>query len=296
MNTGKPDWDLYRSFLAVAREGSLSAAARSLGLTQPTLARHVEDLERALGTTLFVRSQRGLSPTDVARDLIPYAETLAATADALIRAASGDGGAIAGTVRISASEIMGAEVLPPILAALRERHPALAFELVLTNAVEDLMQREADIAVRMVAPSQGALVARHVGRIPLGFHAHRRYLDRAGTPRTAADLAAHTLIGFDRGSAAIRAMAARMPALDGLRFALATDSDIAQLAAIRAGFGIGICQVPIAARDPDLVRVLPDAVTLSLDTWIVMHEDLRASPRCRATFDGLVEGLAPPME
>ncbi|SHO62824.1 DNA-binding transcriptional regulator, LysR family [Pseudoxanthobacter soli DSM 19599] len=296
MNTRKPDWDLYRSFLAVAREGSLSAAARSLGLTQPTLARHVEDLERALGTTLFVRSQRGLSPTDVARSLIPHAETLAATADALIRAASGDGGDVAGTVRISASEIMGAEVLPPILAALRERHPALAFELVLTNAVEDLMQREADIAVRMVAPTQGALVARHVGRIPLGFHAHRRYLDRAGTPRTTADLAAHALIGFDRGSAAIRAMAARVPALDGLRFALATDSDIAQLAAIRAGFGIGICQVPIAARDPDLVRLLPDAVTLSLDTWIVMHEDLRASPRCRATFDGLVEGLAPAME
>ncbi len=296
MNSPKPDWDLYRSFLAVAREGSLSAAARSLGLTQPTLARHVEDLERALGTTLFVRSQRGLSPTDVARDLIPYAETLAATADALIRAASGDGAAIAGTVRISASEIMGAEVLPPILARLRERNPGLAFELVLTNAVEDLMQREADIAVRMVAPSQGALVARHIGRIALGFHAHRRYLARAGTPRTTADLASHALIGFDRGSAAIRAMAARMPALDGLRFALATDSDIAQLAAIRAGFGIGICQVPIAARDPDLVRLLPDAVTLSLDTWIVMHEDLRASPRCRAAFDGLVEGLADAVE
>lgn len=296
MNSQKPDWDLYRSFLAVAREGSLSAAARSLGLTQPTLARHVEDLERALGTTLFVRSQRGLSPTDVARDLIPYAETLAATADALIRAASGDGGAIAGTVRISASEIMGAEVLPPILARLREPNPGLAFELVLTNAVEDLMQREADIAVRMVAPSQGALVARHIGRIALGFHAHRRYLARAGTPRTTADLASHALIGFDRGSAAIRAMAARVPALDGLRFALATDSDIAQLAAIRAGFGIGICQVPIAARDPDLVRLLPEAVTLSLDTWIVMHEDLRASPRCRAAFDGLVEGLADAVE
>lgn len=296
MNSQKPDWDLYRSFLAVAREGSLSAAARSLGLTQPTLARHVEDLERALGTTLFVRSQRGLSPTDVARDLIPYAETLAATADALIRAASGDGAAIAGTVRISASEIMGAEVLPPILARLRERNPGLAFELVLTNAVEDLMQREADIAVRMVAPSQGALVARHIGRIALGFHAHRRYLARAGTPRTTADLASHALIGFDKGSAAIRAMAARVPALDGLRFALATDSDIAQLAAIRAGFGIGICQVPIATRDPDLVRLLPDAVTLSLDTWIVMHEDLRASPRCRAAFDGLVEGLADAVE
>jgi DNA-binding transcriptional LysR family regulator len=291
MSHTDPSWDLYRTFLAVLREGSLSGAARALGLTQPTIGRHIEALEQAIGFQLFTRSPHGLAATEAALELRPYAEALSSTAASLLRAASGQGGAVKGTVRVSASEIVGVEVLPPILAALRERHPELVIELALSNAVEDLLRRHADIAVRMVEPSQEALVVRRLGTITLGLHAHRRYLARQGTPKRLEDLATHSVIGFDRETPAIRSMLKRVPRLDVSRFALRTDSDLAQLAAIRAGFGIGICQVALAERDRDLVRVLPDALELKLGTWLAMHENLRSTPRCRIVFDALAAGL-----
>lgn len=292
MNT-EPSWDLYRTFLAVLREGSLSGAARMLGLTQPSIARHIDALEGHIGARLFLRSQRGLVPTDAALDLAPYAESLEKTSAALLRAASERrGGAVCGTVRVSASEVMGVEHLPPILARLRAKHPGLTIELALTNAVDDLLQREADIAVRMIEPVQQTLLARRCGSIAIGFHAHRDYLARRGTPRSLDDLSNFDLIGFDKETPAIRRHLSRFPQLGRPSFALRADSDLAQLAAIRAGFGIGVCQVPIAARSPDLVRVLPDAFSLDLGLWVVMHEDLKSSSRCRAVFDALAEGLA----
>lgn len=288
-----PDWNLYRSFLAVVETGSLSGAARALALTQPTIARHVEALEAALGCDLFTRSPQGLAPTEAATALAPYARTLAATSAALLRAASGVGAAVRGTVRITCSDIVGAEILPPMLARLRARHPDLDVELALTDAVEDLLRRDADIAVRMVPPSQDALIARSLGTVPLGLYGHRGYLARKGTPETLADLADHDLIGYDRETPALRAMAARLPLGDlPIRFALRTDSNLAQLAALRAGFGLGFAQTPLAARDPNLMRVLADTVELPLPVWLAMHEDLRSSPRCRAVFDALAEGLA----
>jgi DNA-binding transcriptional LysR family regulator len=287
----EPDWSLYRSFLAVLREGSLSGAARALGLTQPTIARHIGALEQAIGFELFTRSQQGLTATDGALELRPYAETLAATAAAMLRAASAQGTIIKGTVRVSASEIMGAEVLPPILAHLREEHPALEIELQLSNAVENLLRRDADIAVRMVEPAQEALVVRRLGSVTLGLHAHRHYLARAGVPASLESLQGHSLIGYDRETPAIRAMRQQMPGFETISFALRTDSDIAQLMAIRAGFGIGICQVALARRDAELERVLPADFDLKLGIWLAMHENLRSTPRCRAVFDGLAAGL-----
>ncbi len=288
----EPSWDLYRTFLHVLRERSLSGAARALGLTQPTVARHIDTLEAAVGYDLFLRTQRGLAPTEAAIELGTYAQSLASTSAALMRAASGHAREVSGVVRISASEVVGIEHLAPILARLRQRHPGLILELVLSNSVEDLLRREADIAVRMVEPAQDVLVSRHAGAIPLGFHAHRDYVARRGTPASMEELAGHDLIGFDRETPAIRSFLKRYPAIQRASFALRTDSDVAQLAAIRAGFGIGICQVPLAARSPDLVRVLADAFSPELGVWIVMHEDLRSSPRCRAVFDALVEGMA----
>jgi len=291
MNVTEPDWSLYRSFLAVLREGSLSGAARTLGLTQPTLARHIEALEEAVGFKLFTRSQQGLAATEGALELKPYAESLAATTAAMMRVASGQGRTIKGTVRVSASEIIGAEVLPAIFSSLREQHPQLEIELVLSNAVDNLLRRDADIAVRMVEPAQEALVVKRLGSVTLGLHAHRRYLARAGAPRNLKDLRDHSLIGFDRETPEIRSMRQRAPGLESIRFALRTDSDIAQLMAIKAGFGIGICQVALARRDADLERVLPTAFELKLGMWVAMHESLRSTPRCRAVFDGLTSGL-----
>ncbi len=285
-------WELYRTFLGVLSEGSLSGAARALGITQPTVGRHISSLESALGVSLFTRSRTGLLPTEAALALRSYAEGMRSTAAALQRAAASHGAGVRGTVRISASEVVGAEILPPILRELREHHPDLSIELVLTNRIQDLLQREADIAVRMTEPKQDALMARRVSARIVGLHAHRDYLARRGTPRTTAELPSHSLIGFDAETPFIRAARKTHPVWTRESFSLRADSDLAQLALIRAGCGIGACQVGIATRDPNLVRVLPTHFELKLETWVTMHEDLRSSPRCRVTFDALVRGLS----
>jgi len=291
MTDTEPSWEWYRTFLNVLETGSLSAAGRAMGLTQPTVGRHIDCLETALGLKLFTRSFDGFAPTDAALELQPYAAGVAATAAALRRVASSHGSGVRGTVRLTASEIISVEVLPPILAALRNEHPLLTIELVMSNRPDDLLHREADIAVRMFRPEQDALVAKRVGGIDIGLHAHKRYLSAHGTPKSIADLPAHTLIGFDRENAFIRRLLTQYPWLSRASLAFRANSDLAQLAAIRAGFGIGICQSALAAKDKSLVRLLPDAFSLTMDTWVALHEDLRQSARCAATFAALVAGL-----
>lgn len=286
----KIGWELHRSLLAVLREGSLSGAARRLGITQPTVGRHIKALEHALGQTLFTRSPSGLLPTEAARPLRDLAEGMDSMAAALERAASSRGDGVHGVVRVSASEVIGAEVLPPVLARLREQHPELTIELALSNRVQDLLRREADIAVRQVRPRQRQLVARRIGDLEVGLHAHPAYLARRGTPRSMSELAGHTVIGYDQPTAYQRAATRRVGGIGRDQFALRADSDLAQLALIRAGAGIGICQVPIARRD-GLERVLARPFSLSLETWVTMHEDLRTSARCQAVFAALVAGL-----
>jgi DNA-binding transcriptional LysR family regulator len=288
----EPGWELYRTFLEVLREGSLSAAARSLGSTQPTVGRHIDALEAALGQSLFVRTQRGFSATEAAEALRPYAESLAATSAALLRVASDRGGGVQGAVRITASDVIAVEVLPPILAELQARHRQLAVELVPSNRIEDLLHRASDIAVRMLRPTQGALVARHIGRIEIGLYAHRAYLDARGTPASLDELDGHTLIGFDRETAFTRALTRQYPWIDRQRLSLRTDSDVAAIAALRAGCGIGACQVGIARRHPELVRLFAEQFVMELDTWLAMHEGLRDVPRCRVAFAALADGLA----
>lgn len=287
-----PDWNLYASFREVMRHGSLSAAARALGLTQPTLGRHVAALEAALGAALFTRSPQGLTPTAAALELLPRVEDMHAAARAAARAVSGGPAGEAGVVRLTASEMIGGVVLPPILAAFREAHPGVVVELVLTNRNEDLLRRDADIAVRMVRPSQSALVARRIGTVAIGLFAHRRYAERHGLPRTVDDLAGHPLIGFDRDDIARRSIATEGPMVSREAFAFRCDSDLAQLAALRAGFGIGGCQLGVAAGDPDLTPVLPGLVRFELEMWLAMHEDLRPVARVRAMYDHLATELA----
>lgn len=292
MAAGEPDWEWYRSFLQVVDSGSLSKAARAMGLSQPTVGRHIDALESALSLTLFTRAPDGFAPTEAARELLPYAAAMANTATALRRAAGSQGDGVHGSVRISASEVVGVEVLPPILAALRANYPRLVIELMLSNQADDLLHREADIAVRMFRPVQDALVAKKIGAIELALFAHPDYLAVHGTPATTAELAGHSLIGYDRRTAFIRAFETQFPWLSRERFALRADSDLAQLAAVRAGFGIGVCQLRLAARAPVLRPVLAGDFSIRLDTWIAMHEDLRDSPRCAVTFAALAEGLS----
>jgi DNA-binding transcriptional LysR family regulator len=286
------EWELYRSFLSVLRAGSLSGAARVLGIAQPTVGRHIAALERALGLALFTRSQTGLLATEAAQALQPHAEAMESTAAALERTAASYGDGVRGVVRVTASEVIGVEVMPAVIATLRQQYPDLNVELVLSNRVQDLLHREADVAVRMTQPKQEQLVARRVGTVELGLHASIDYLARCGEPANLADLARHTLIGYDQVSPFVRAVLQRWPQFQRERVALRTDSDVAQLALIRAGAGIGICQNALARRStPALVRLLPAEFAMPLETWVTMHEDLRDSPRCRVTFDALVQAL-----
>ncbi|WP_448097572.1 LysR family transcriptional regulator [Luteibacter yeojuensis] len=281
-------WEYYRSFLAVLTEGSLSAAARKLGTTQPTVGRHVSALEAAFKQVLFTRTPSGLVPTDAANALKGYVESMQSTAAALEREALSQEQGVQGTVRVSASEVIGIEVVPRALASLRREHPSLKIELMATNRIQDLLRREADIAIRMAPPQQEALVARKVGHVELGLFAHTDYLAERGMPATIAELEMHALIGFDEETPFLRAARAKFPVWSRDVFTLRSDSDVAQLAMIRAGCGIGICQSALARRDERLVRVLPDAFSFLLETWVTMHGDLRGSRRCRTVFDALV--------
>lgn len=282
-------WDHCRSFLGVWRTGSLSAAARASGLTQPTVARHISLMEEALGGgTLFIRSPHGLSPTDLAGALIPHALAMEAASAAMLRTASGAEGGISGAVRISASQIIGVEVLPGMLTRFSADYPGIDFELVATNETSDLLRRDADIAVRMVRPAQGALVAQKAGDIQLAMYAHKDYLARRGRPDTIDALPDHAIVGFDRQTAGLEALQTIGMPLTRDMFAFRTDNDTAQIAALRAGFGIGICQTNLARGNPDLIRLFPEEMSFSLETWITMHEDLRGNRRMRLVFDHLV--------
>ncbi len=291
MSETTPDWDHHRAFLAVVRHGSLSAAARALGVTQPTIRRRLDALEHAMGATLFARARDGMVPTEAAREMRPHAEAMERAAQAFARVASGEADGPAGIVRITASDVMAAEVLPAMLADLRRRSPGLVVELSPSNRNEDLLGGEADVAVRMARPAQAAVLARHVGGIRLGLFAHRAYLDANGTPERLADLGRFALIGPDRDTADLDVLRRLGLDLRSDGVALRVDSHLAQIGAIRAAFGIGVCHVALAARTSDLVAVLPDAFGHRFETWIAMHEDLRRVARVRAVFDHLVRAV-----
>jgi DNA-binding transcriptional LysR family regulator len=285
------DWEDQRTFLAVLETGSLSGAARLLGLAQPTVRRRIEALEAGLGVPLFTRSLTGLTPTLQARDLAIHVRTMAASSQAFVRAASAPEGEIAGTVRITVSEFVGIAVLPAMLLPLRQRYPGLVVEIALSDASADLLGQEADIAVRMHRPRQGALVAQHVGAILLKFFAHGEYIAQHGMPESLEALADHALIGPDRTRADLALVDSVGTGMSRRSFAIRTDSHAAQFACIRAGLGIGVLQMPIGLSDPGLVAVLPGIVVHSLETWLVAHEDIRKSPRVAVVFDHLAKSF-----
>ena len=287
---GAHGWDLYRSFLAVAETGSFTAAARRVGTTQPTIGRHVAALEERLGAALFTRSPRGLVPTTAGLELVRHAEAMAAAAAAAERDTAVGVEAAAGSVRITAGEYVAVEVLPPILLNVTEAHPRLELEILASNRTEDLLLGEADIAVRMAQPSQQALVARRLGTVRLGLFAHRRYIERHGAPATPEEASRHRRIGFDRDTYILQTA---RPAANLRRedFSIRTDNIGVQVAAVRAGLGIGAMHYAAARGDPDLVQVLPDHMVFEREIWLAMHEDLRRVKRVRLVFDALAEGL-----
>jgi DNA-binding transcriptional LysR family regulator len=285
------DWSLIRTFLATLEHGSLLGAARALPSSQPTVGRHIAELESQLGVVLFERTGRGLRPTDTAHRLAEAARGMAAEADRLARCVSGEHAGLAGTVRITASQTAACVLLPPVLTKMRAVLPEIQVELVSSNDVRNLLRREADIAVRMTQPDQASLVAKRIGRIKLSAYAHRSYLQRCGTPQQPQDLLRHDLVGFDTSDAIVKGFEKGGIPMERNRFVLRTDDMLAQAAAVRAGLGIGFTADYLFRGDTDLIALLPMLNIPPLPVWLAVHREIHTSQRIRAVYDFLGEVL-----
>ena len=285
------DWTLIRSFLAALDHGSLLGAARALKASQPTIGRHIAELESQLGVVLFERTGRGLLPSDAALRLAEPARAMETAALKLARTATVGQSAASGSVRITASQPVACVLLPTVLARMRLALPEVQVDLVASNGVSNLLRREADIALRMVQPDQATLIARRIGKVTLGAYAHRDYLRRRGTPRQPEDLLSHALIGHDQVSDIVDGFAAMGYAVQRESFATRTDDLIAYQELVRAGLGIGFLANYVARADPDLVGVLPMLKLPVLPIWLVVHREIRTSQRIRQVFDFLVNAI-----
>jgi DNA-binding transcriptional LysR family regulator len=285
------DWALVRSFLAVLDAGSLMGAARQLQAQQPTLSRHVAELEAQLGAPLFERTGRGVVPTAAALAIADAARQMQQGADALGRTLLRQRDATTGTVRISTSEVAATWLLPPVLAELNAAEPGIQVELVASNLLSNLLRREADIALRMVRPAQASLVARKLGEVPIVAAAHASYLARAGTPRQPADLLQHTLIGYDRDEGIVRGFAALGMPIAREQFALRTDNQLAYGSLVAAGAGIGFVAAYNAAQWPGVQPLLPMLKIPPLPCWLAVHREIRGSKVVRRVYDFLAEAV-----
>lgn len=285
------DWSLVRSFLAALDRGSLLGAARALNASQPTIGRHIAELESQLGVVLFERTGRGLLPSDAALRLAESARAMEGAALKLARSATLDQSGISGSVRISASQPVACVLLPPLLAQMRSVLPDVQVDLVVSNAVSNLLRREADIALRMLQPDQATLVARRVGKVALGVYAHRDYLRRHGTPRQPMDLLSHALVGYDQSPGIIEGFASYGLRMQRENFALRSDDLIAHCEAVRAGLGIGFLANYVAQTDKRLVALLPMLKLPTLPVWLVVHREIRTNQRIRKVFDFLASAV-----
>ena len=285
------DWNQARAFLATAEEGSLSAAARALGLTQPTVGRQIAALEEELGVLLFDRVGRSLTLTQSGLELLEHVRAMGEAAGLVSLTASGRSQSIAGQVCITASDAMSAYILPPVLARLRERAPEIEVEVLASNAIHDLRRREADIAIRHVRPEQPDLIARRIGAATAHLYASTAYLNRHGRPRSPGDLVESTFIGFANPDRMLTALNAFGLSLTPRNFKLVSNSGIAGWEMVKQGLGIGVMSKQIAALTPDVEAVLPRLVSIRFPVWLTTHRELHSSRRIRLVFDLLAEAL-----
>ena len=296
INFMRYSWDYIRTFRAVAQTGSLSAAARALQITQPTVGRHIDLLEEALNMPLFVRSREGMTLTQKGADLAAEAKMMEAAAIGFERHAAGLDEDVTGVVRISANEIFGVMILPRILPGFLQDNPEIEVELIVSNSAANLLQRDADVAIRMFRPTQNDLVARKIAGLPLGFFGHRDYLSAHGEPQTLGDLRSHRLIGMDRETSLIDVGRMLGETFTPRDFAFRCDNILTHIEAIRSGVGIGVTHQGLAAHWPKVDQVLPDIQLPSLDLWIACHSEVRHNKRIRAVMDFLGEALQRPYE
>lgn len=292
MNTTQEfDWSLIRAFVAVADTGSYSAAARKLGSSQPTIGRQIEALEAQLGTRLLEREARGQRVSEAGARLLVHAEEMRQAAARLSLSAAGQGEDLSGTVRITASIVVSHYFLPPIIADLRRNAPEISIELAPSDATENLLFREADIAVRMYRPTQLDVVTKHVGSVEVGIFATKDYLARHGVPETLEDFARHDFVGYDRSTLILDGMRAMGIPAEREMFKVRCDNQTIYVQLLEAGCGLGVIPISAARRNPEMQQILHEMRIPALPIWLTAHEDLRRVPRIRRVFDALADGL-----
>ncbi|MEN0060683.1 MAG: LysR family transcriptional regulator [Myxococcota bacterium] len=286
------DWGWLRSFVAVSESGSLRDASRRIGLSQPTLSRHIQRLEEQLGVSLFDRTGRGLVLSPRGSELYESALGVKSSVDGFVRQASGLDDALEGSVRVTSGRLFGVYFIPQWIQDFRDRHPQITIDVVLDDSEVDLLTREAEIAVRQFRPSQLDLRAKRCGSVAIGFFATRGYLDTHGVPDSLYALSQHALIGYDQRTTILEVSAAMGEPLTRDHFVVRSDDVSMQVAACRAGLGIGSFSQIVGQACPELVEIMPGAIPTAQDVWLVAHPDLHRNPRVRAAFDDLAAWFA----
>lgn len=288
----KFDWNRARAFLVTADEGSLSAAARALKMTQPTLGRQVTALEKELGVVLFERRGRGLELTPGGLDLVEHVRAMGDAANRLSLSASGQSTSLEGSVCITATDVTAVFVLPAIVEKLRRIEPGIDVELIASNSSSDLKRREADIAVRAYRPVQPDLIAKKVSDASARLYASADYLKRIGNPQLQADFGNADFIGIGRTDLLIAALNALGFNLTQRNFPVITDNHIVHWELVKHGVGIGVMPDELGDIEPMVQRALPDLEPLTAELWLAAHREVRTSRRIRRVFDFLAAELS----
>ncbi|MBU2867001.1 LysR family transcriptional regulator [Pacificibacter marinus] len=287
----KFDWNKARAFLVTAEEGSLSAAARALGMAQPTLGRQVDGLEQELGVVLFERVGRGLTLTPSGMELLDHVRGMGEAAGRVSLTAVGQSQALEGSISISASEIYATALLAPIIAKLRVEEPGIQVEIVVSNHASDLLRREADIAIRHFHPTEPDLIAKKIGTADAILYAAPSYIEKLGNPSKPYDLRHADFVNMDRNGLMLKGLNSLGLGLTEANFPLLTESYLVMWELVKQGAAIGILDAYIGDAEPDVVRVLPDLEPLSFPIWLVAHRELTTSRRIRRVYDFLIEEL-----
>jgi DNA-binding transcriptional LysR family regulator len=287
----KFDWNKARAFLVTAEEGSLSAAARALGMAQPTLGRQVDGLEQELGIVLFERVGRGLTLTPSGLELLDHVRDMGEAAGRVSLTALGQSQALEGTICISASETYAAVLLPPIIAKLRIMEPGIQVEIVVANHASDLRRREADIAIRNFRPTEPDLIAKKIGDADAILYATPDYIGKIGNPTKPYDLRHADFVNMDHGGMMLKGLNTLGLGLTEANFPLLTESYLVMWELVRQGAAIGVLDAHIGDADPIVRRVLPDLEPLVFPIWLVAHRELSTSRRIRRVYDFLADEL-----
>lgn len=287
----KFDWNKARAFLVTAEEGSLSAAARALGMAQPTLGRQVDGLEQELGIVLFERVGRGLRLTPGGMELLDHVRDMGEAASRVSLTALGQSQALEGKICISASETYAAVLLPPIITKLRQREPGIQVEIVVSNHASDLRRREADIAIRNFRPVEPDLIAKKIGDADAALYATPEYIKKIGSPTKPQDLSHADFVNLDHAGMMIKGLNALGLGLTEANFPLLTESYLVMWELVRHGAAIGILDTYIGDADPTVARVLPNMAPLVFPIWLVAHRELATNRRIRMMYDFLATEL-----